>query len=185
VALSEPPHGSRKVEDTKYSRQLPFWSRYALSEFPVRSDIQHFVQQSGGSCLTFSPQGTALGILFEGFQPNSSPSTDRTGRRAIRVAEQLQCRARSALADARKLQGGRGGAGYDEARSRARSLGFEYIESGQLLQLPAERRLGRLKALIAGRLENDATARSPSLLGTRARPSFLLSKRLRQLLRLK
>jgi hypothetical protein len=49
--------------------------------------------------------------------------------------------------------------GYDEARRRARSLGFEYIENAQLLMLPPEQRLDRLETLVARGATNDSGAR--------------------------
>jgi hypothetical protein len=64
---------------------------------------------------------------------------------------------------------------YDEARRRARSLGFEYIENAQLLMLPPEERLDRLETLVARGASNDSVARA-ALLGTVKRPAFPLSK---------
>jgi len=64
--------------------------------------------------------------------------------------------------------------GYEQARRRARSLGFEYMENEQLLMLPAERRLERLEALVLKGIAGDAGART-ALLGTEKRPPFLLS----------
>jgi hypothetical protein len=40
-----------------------------------------------------------------------------------------------------------GTSGYEEARGRARAMGFEYFENEQLLLQPAEARLQRLEAL--------------------------------------
>jgi hypothetical protein len=64
---------------------------------------------------------------------------------------------------------------YDEARRRARSLGFEYVENAQLLMLPPDQRLDRLETLVARGATNDAAARA-ALLGTVKRPAFPLSK---------
>ncbi len=100
---------------------------------------------------------------------------DRNGRRAARVASKLNeelelfwkglCEGRSKDELSR----------YDEARRRARSLGFEYVENTQLLMLPPVQRLERLEALVVRGVTNDPTARA-GLLGTEKRPAFRVSK---------
>ncbi|WP_426615312.1 hypothetical protein [Bradyrhizobium sp. McL0616] len=65
--------------------------------------------------------------------------------------------------------------GYEQARRRARSLGFDYIENEQLVGLSAEKRLERLEALVSKGVTGDAGARM-AVLGTERRPPFLLSK---------
>ena len=99
---------------------------------------------------------------------------DRTGRRASRVADKLNrdleafWRA-SAAGPARDLL-----ARYEATRRCARSLGFEYVDNEQVLQLPIEGLLNRLEALVAkgvGEPVNRA-----ALLGTEKRPAFPLSK---------
>jgi hypothetical protein len=47
---------------------------------------------------------------------------------------------------------------YDDARRRARSLGFEYIDNHQLLTQPPEERLDRLETLVARGVANDYLA---------------------------
>jgi hypothetical protein len=73
---------------------------------------------------------------------------DRGGRRAARVASKLNDELElywNSLADGRsKADLNR----YDEARRRARSLGFEYVENAQLLMLPPEQRLTASKPLL-------------------------------------
>jgi hypothetical protein len=64
---------------------------------------------------------------------------------------------------------------YEQARLRARSLGFDYLDSGQIIQLPTELRLERLEALVAKGIANDPVARA-AILGTEKRPVFMLSK---------
>ena len=100
---------------------------------------------------------------------------DRTGRRAARVASKLNAELelywKSLTDDRSKADLSR----YDEARRRARSLGFEYIENAQLLMLPPEQRLDRIETLVARGATNDAAARA-ALLGTVKRPAFPLSK---------
>jgi hypothetical protein len=49
--------------------------------------------------------------------------------------------------------------GYEQARRRARSLGFDYIENEQLLGLSAEKRLERLEVLVSKGLTGDVGAR--------------------------
>jgi hypothetical protein len=94
---------------------------------------------------------------------------DRTGRRAARVACKLNDELElywQSLAD------GRSNADlsrYDEARRRARSLGFEYIENTPLLMLPPDQRLDRIETLVARGATNDAGARA-ALLGGAGQP---------------
>src|SRR5277367_5078804 len=98
---------------------------------------------------------------------------DRTGRRAARVAsklnEELELFWKGLVEGHSKDELRR----YDEARRRARSLGFEYIENTQLLMLPPEQRLERLEALVTRGVANDGVARA-ALLGTEKRPVFRL-----------
>lgn len=100
---------------------------------------------------------------------------DRAGRRAVRVADKLNEELESfwkGLSDGRKevkLNG------YDSARRRARSLGFEYIENDQLLRQTPDARLERLEALVANGLVNDTGARA-ALLGIEKKPTFMLSE---------
>jgi hypothetical protein len=62
----------------------------------------------------------------------------------------------------------------EEARRRARSLGFDYLSSGDLLTLPQEQRLERLETLVAKGLVTDPTARA-AVLGTAAPCGIKLS----------
>ena len=99
---------------------------------------------------------------------------DRSGRRAARVAEQFNEQLEiywKGLLDGRPKKFL---TSYEQARRRARALGFEYIENDQLLRQPAEARLERLEALVTNGLTNDAGARA-ALLGTQKRPLFKLS----------
>ena len=100
---------------------------------------------------------------------------DRTGRHAARIADKLNEELElywKALANGRsKADLSR----YDDARRRARSLGFEYIENSQLLKQPAEERLERLETLVARGVANEPLART-ALLGTAKRPVCSLSK---------
>ena len=75
-------------------------------------------------------------------------ASDCAGRRAALVADKL-----NAELESHWLQlAGRGSCsienGYDAARRRARSLGFDHLENEQLLTFPTERRLERLEALV-------------------------------------
>lgn len=100
---------------------------------------------------------------------------DRTGRRAARIAgkfnEELELFWKG-LTEGRSADELRQ---YDDARRRARSLGFEYVENAQLLMLPPEQRLERLEALVTRGVASDGVARS-ALLGTAKRLVFRLSK---------
>jgi len=70
---------------------------------------------------------------------------DRLGRRASRVADKLNSELEcfwKELADGRsKVDITR----YDQARRHARSLGYDYIPNSDLIALPQEKRLQRLK----------------------------------------
>ena len=102
-------------------------------------------------------------------------ANDRAGRRAARVAEQLNRQLEifwKGLSDGKpqdQLDS------YENARRRARALGFEYVENDNLLKQPADERLDRLEALVANGLINDPGARA-ALLGTEKRPAFKLSR---------
>lgn len=100
---------------------------------------------------------------------------DRTGRRAARVAqklnEALELQWKSLAAD----RSGSNASRYDEARRRARELGYDYIANDQLIALPIERLLERLEALVAKGLVQDAGART-ALLGTEKPAAFPLSR---------
>jgi integrase len=100
---------------------------------------------------------------------------DRTGRRAARVASKLNIELELYWKDLVDSGFQRDFNRYDNARRRARSLGFEYTENAQLLILPPEQRLDRLETLVARGASNDAVARA-ALLGTVKRPAFPLSK---------
>jgi len=100
---------------------------------------------------------------------------DRTGRRAARVANKLNEELElfwKGLVEGRSKDDLRR---YDDARRRARSLGFDYIENPQLVMLPSEQRLDRLETLVARGVANDPVARA-ALLGTEKRPVCRLSK---------
>ncbi|MBI1203002.1 MAG: integrase [Rhodopseudomonas sp.] len=101
-------------------------------------------------------------------------STDRTGRRASQVADRLNAALES---EWRQLAGSAADPSlraYEDARRRARSLGFEYLDAPDVVTLATARRLERLEALEARRLEYDAVARA-ALLGAQPQPSFKLS----------
>ena len=100
---------------------------------------------------------------------------DRLGRRASRVADrlntELECFWKELAEGCSNADINR----YEQARRRARSLGYDYIPNGELVALPQEKRLERLEALVAKGLTNDPAARV-ALLGTAQRPSFNLSR---------
>jgi len=100
---------------------------------------------------------------------------DRNGRRASIIADKLN---KELEAQWQALSGGictDQAVRYEQARLRARSLGFEYLDSGEVLQLPTEQRLARLEALVTKGVANDPGARA-ALLGTEKRPVVMLAK---------
>jgi len=95
-------------------------------------------------------------------------ANDRAGRRAARIADRLNEQLElfwKGLADGKPKEEL---TSYDNARRRARALGFDYVENGLLLHQQPEARLPRLETLVEKRLVNDAGARAP-LLGTEKR----------------
>ena len=101
--------------------------------------------------------------------------SDRAGRRASRVADKLNEQLELYW---RGLANGKAKAqltSYDEARRRARALGYEYVENEQLLAFPPDKRLERLETLVRQGVAADSGARA-ALLGTEKRPVFMLSK---------
>ncbi|HEX3861124.1 MAG TPA: tyrosine-type recombinase/integrase [Stellaceae bacterium] len=100
---------------------------------------------------------------------------DRTGRRAVRVAQrlnqELELLWQQSCGAGRTAELSR----YDQARQHARSIGFDYIENDVLVAAPPEKRLERLEMLVVKGLTNDPTARA-ALLGTEKRPAFDLSR---------
>jgi integrase len=102
-------------------------------------------------------------------------ANDRSGRRAARVAEKFNENLEvfwKALSEGQSKETLNS---YELARSRARALGFDYVENEHLLQQRSEARLERLETLVSKGVANDAGARS-ALLGTEKRPTLMLSK---------
>jgi hypothetical protein len=64
---------------------------------------------------------------------------------------------------------------YDEARRKARGLGFDYYEAQQLAELPADERFQRLVALVSTGTAKDREARF-ALLGGEKKPALSISK---------
>jgi integrase len=134
-----------------------------------RNGTWHFVRRVPTEYVAFDPRGVVR------HSTRIRIATDRAGRRAVRVAEKLN----EQLEDYwRGLADGQSPSQltkYDEARRRARALGYDYVENDQLLTSPLEGRLERLEALVSNGVANDAGARA-ALLGTERRPVFMLSK---------
>lgn len=134
-----------------------------------RNGTWHFVRRVPSEFATFDRRGIVK------HSTRIRIAHDRAGRRAARVAEQLN---RQLEIYWKGLSDGRPGEllnSYDNARRRARALGFEYIENDELLKQPPDARLERLEALVASGLANDPGARA-ALLGTEKRPAFKLSR---------
>lgn len=100
---------------------------------------------------------------------------DRVGRRAARVAEKFNERLELTWKDLALGQSKTEVTRYEDARMRARLLGYEYLENAVLLERPSEMRLERLEALVAKGVASDPGARA-ALLGTEKRPAFKLSR---------
>src|SRR5882724_4758112 len=101
-------------------------------------------------------------------------ASDRAAVRASRVAEKFNSSLEQhwrVLADSDSKEGH----SYNEARRRARQLGFDYIENAQLVLGPAAERLERLETLVAKDLVNDEGARQ-AVLGLKKKPVFKISK---------
>src|SRR5882672_3473643 len=102
-------------------------------------------------------------------------ASDRGAVRASRVAEKFNSSLEQhwrVLADSDSKEGVDS---YNEARRRARQLGFDYIENAQLVAGPAAERLERLETLVAKDLVNDEGARE-AVLGLKKKPVFKISK---------
>ncbi|MGY3582615.1 integrase [Bradyrhizobium sp. USDA 4341] len=99
---------------------------------------------------------------------------DRAGRRAVRVAQQLNEQLEifwKGLANGHRSDQL---SSYEFARQRTRSLGFEYIEHEEILRQPLEARLQRLEALVAKGLADDTDTRA-AMFGAEKKPAFMLS----------
>jgi integrase len=100
---------------------------------------------------------------------------DRVGRRAARVAERLNAALEQHWKALAANGAPTGSSRYDEARRRARELGFDYVPNDQLIALPIERILERLEAIVSKGVTQDAGARA-ALLGTEKPTAFRLSR---------
>ncbi|EJW10826.1 Integrase [Rhodovulum sp. PH10] len=134
-----------------------------------RNGTWHFVRRVPNEFRDLDPRGIVKHTT------RIRVASDRTGRRASRVAIQLNEALEAYWQELAARRSLRKNNCYEDARRRARSLGFDYVENAQLLMLPAERRLERLEALVLNGVADDAGARA-ALLGTEKRPPFLLSK---------
>jgi hypothetical protein len=97
-----------------------------------RNGTWHFVRRVPSEFATFDRRGIVK------HSTRIRIAHDRAGRRAARVAEQLN---RQLEIYWKGLSDGRPGDEldtYDNARRRARALGFEYVENDDLLKQPPE-----------------------------------------------
>jgi integrase len=102
-------------------------------------------------------------------------ASDRAAVRASRVAERFNSSLEQywrSLADKDSRDGVNS---YNEARRRARQLGFDYVENAQLVAAPTAEQLARLETLVANDLVNDKEARE-AVLGLKKKPVFKVSK---------
>jgi hypothetical protein len=108
-----------------------------------RGGVWHFVRRVPAEFATADPR---TGIRHS---TRVRIADDRSGRRAARVAEELngalECHWKSLADGPARPTFSR----YDEARRCARALGYDYILSAKLIALPIERTLKRLEALVA------------------------------------
>jgi integrase len=132
-----------------------------------RNGTWHFVRRVPSQFSDFDKRGIVR------HSTKVRVSSDRTGRRAERVAERLNAELEAFWSQCAGKSDPNAGT-YEEVRRRARSLGFEYVENSQLVDQTVQQRLGRLETLLMAKLENDATARA-AVLGTQPRPSFPIS----------
>ena len=98
-------------------------------------------------------------------------ASDRAAVRASRVAERFNSSLEQywrSLADKDSKDGVNS---YNEARRRARQLGFDYVENAQLVAAPTAEQLARLETLVANDLVNDKEAREAVLGLKRSRSS--------------
>lgn len=141
-----------------------------MSDFLTRrGSVWHFVRRVPSEFAPIDPRGIIR------HSTRIRITDDRTGRRAARVAqklnEALELHWKSLAAHRSPSNPSR----YDEARRRARELGYDYLPSEQLISLPIERVLERLETLVAKGLAQDRGART-ALLGTEKPGGFLLSR---------
>ena len=100
---------------------------------------------------------------------------DRTGRRAARIALTLNEELERFWRSLASGQASADSNSYDDARRRARVLGFDFVENSQLIMQPIEKLMERLEVLMMGGIANDAGVRM-GVLGTAKKPSFRLSQ---------
>jgi len=134
-----------------------------------RNGTWHFVRRVPVEFAPLDPRGVIR------HSTKVRVSSDRTGRRAARVADKLNEELESFWQELADQHSRRANNGYDAARRRARSLGFEYLDNSQLLTLPSEKQFERLYTLFQKGLVQEPSARA-ALLGTEKRPAFMLSK---------
>lgn len=141
-----------------------------MSDFLTRrGSVWHFVRRVPSEFTPLDPRGIirhSTRIRIE---------DDRTGRRAARVAQKLNEALELHWKSLASNRSSSNPSRYDEARRRARELGYDYIPSDQLIGLPIERVLERLEALVAKGLAQDPGARI-ALLGTERPGGFPLSR---------
>src|SRR5262245_51945622 len=100
---------------------------------------------------------------------------DRLGRHAARVADRLNRELELHWKSKVSESGSANPSRYNDARRRARELGYDYVAAEQLIAQPVERILERLEALVAKGLTQDQGART-ALLGTEKPEAFPLSR---------
>ncbi|MBX3566536.1 MAG: tyrosine-type recombinase/integrase [Rhizobiaceae bacterium] len=141
-----------------------------MSEFlTLRGSIWHFVRRVPAEFSELDRRGIVR------HSTRIRIADDRVGRRAARVAQKLNEALElhwKSLATERPTSSL---SPYDDARRRARELGYDYVPNEKLIVLPLERILERLETLVSKGLVQDPGART-AVLGTRKPDAFLLSQ---------
>jgi integrase len=151
------------ISSNKTSSTFRFHARFA------HKTKRHFARRVPTEFAHLDPRGVVK------HSTKIKIASDRAGMRASRVADKFNKaleRYWRDLADGKSREQING---YNEARRRARQLGFDYVENAQLVSAPAPERLERLETLVSKDLVNDGGARA-AVLGLEKRPVFKVSK---------
>ena len=113
-----------------------------MSDFLThRGAMWHFVRRVPTPLAALDPRGIVR------LSTHVRIAEDRSGRYAARIAKKLNDELEAFWRSLGHNGTAASAEAYEAARRRARTLGFDYLESAQLLALPLERCLDRLEAL--------------------------------------
>lgn len=140
-----------------------------MPDFLTRRDGSwHFVRRVPAEFASFDARGIVR------HSTKVRVRDDRTGRRASRIADKLNAELEAYWRAVAQGPAAEQLARYDNMRHYARTLGFEYVERDQLVQLPIERLLERLETLVRKGVADQPVARAAAL-GTEKRAVPMLS----------